>query len=630
MPCEALEPVGEQQQGAHAVAEAQGALDHELALGDEDGLCAAPSGPCARRRSVAARKCARTRTRRSSSTIAPGALVPFGHERIRSRRRARDASSRGVRDRRGGARRGAVPRLHAVSREPPDGALDQLLADEPLERRHLMAHRRLRVAEPARRARERALLRDRLEGHEVAHGERADPIEFVHAHTVPFRRDGARRPSRPARARVRAPARRHAAPARGGAGGCPRGRLHRRGRARDRARAAARLPHALAAAARAAAWSDSARLRARGRARATPPATSSMRSITGLRRAPRRAGLVRSQAAAERRRRSYATPGASSCSRTSTTTPTSARSSAAPRRSASTRCCSTPARCDPLYRRSLRISMGEALSLPHARTEAAAGRPRAAARGRLRTRRADARRRRRRHRGGRRRRGTTASPLLLGTEGAGLSPAVLAEADVRARIPLAARRRLAQRRGGRGDRVLRAARAAPGLAGESSLRSPLSEVTRLVAHGEVDRGGDEAERRRLVVQLLGALDHAGLGDGHDRAQHDVLEMPAAVGRLDHHALGDVFVGGHDHAVDGAAVEVREHVALAERRHEQQLGIPAVGVAAEGGIRRARDRAVGRSSSCRTCGRSCGSRPFPGRGRPSRSRASRTCVCGACR
>lgn len=92
-----------------------------------------------------------------------------------------------------------------------------------------------------------------------------------------------------------------------------------------------------------------------------------------------------------------------------------------------------PNSCDPLYRRSLRISMGEALSLPHARIEAlpaglaalrAAGfalvalTPDAGAvdiadvatEGRI--------------------------ALLLGTEGAGLSGAVLAEADVLARIPL--------------------------------------------------------------------------------------------------------------------------------------------------------------------------------------------------
>jgi tRNA G18 (ribose-2'-O)-methylase SpoU len=96
-----------------------------------------------------------------------------------------------------------------------------------------------------------------------------------------------------------------------------------------------------------------------------------------------------------------------------------------------------PNSCDPLYRRSLRISMGEALSLPHARTDPlpaglaplreagfvlAALTPdagaediaivAAAAHDRL--------------------------ALLLGAEGAGLSAAVLDEADMRVRIPLAA------------------------------------------------------------------------------------------------------------------------------------------------------------------------------------------------
>ena len=95
-----------------------------------------------------------------------------------------------------------------------------------------------------------------------------------------------------------------------------------------------------------------------------------------------------------------------------------------------------PASCDPLYRRSLRISMGEALNLPHARTEPLPGglaplraagfalvaltpasgavdiaEVAAAAHDRL--------------------------ALLLGSEGAGLSPGVLAEVDVQARIPLA-------------------------------------------------------------------------------------------------------------------------------------------------------------------------------------------------
>ncbi|HET6175136.1 MAG TPA: RNA methyltransferase [Gaiellales bacterium] len=95
-----------------------------------------------------------------------------------------------------------------------------------------------------------------------------------------------------------------------------------------------------------------------------------------------------------------------------------------------------PASCDPLYRRSLRISMGEALSLQQARTEVlpaglaplrAAGfalvalTPEAGACDIAEIAAA----------------GYERLALLLGTEGAGLSPAVLAEADVRARIPLA-------------------------------------------------------------------------------------------------------------------------------------------------------------------------------------------------
>ncbi len=47
--------------------------------------------------------------------------------------------------------------------------LDQRLADDPLERRDLLAHRRLRVAEPLGRAAERALARDRVERGEMPH-----------------------------------------------------------------------------------------------------------------------------------------------------------------------------------------------------------------------------------------------------------------------------------------------------------------------------------------------------------------------------------------------------------------------------------------------------------------------------
>ncbi len=86
----------------------------------------APSGPSARRRSVAARRCAYSRTRGSSGSSSTMAAERYrcGHERIRSRRGARAASPHGLRDRRRGtlvhARR-ATARLHAVGRQPPDG-----------------------------------------------------------------------------------------------------------------------------------------------------------------------------------------------------------------------------------------------------------------------------------------------------------------------------------------------------------------------------------------------------------------------------------------------------------------------------------------------------------------------------
>ena len=79
-------------------------------------------------------------------------------------------------------------------------------------------------------------------------------------------------------------------------------------------------------------------------------------------RSPRcRAGRCRGRATCSPRRRG------SRSSRTSTTTPTSARSSARPPGSASTRCCSSPRCADPLYRRSVRVSMGAVFAVPWTR-----------------------------------------------------------------------------------------------------------------------------------------------------------------------------------------------------------------------------------------------------------------------
>ena len=59
------------------------------------------------------------------------------------------------------------------------GALDELLADDALERRDLLADRGLRVAEPGGRAAERALRGDRLQGGEVPDLD-AEPLIVFH------------------------------------------------------------------------------------------------------------------------------------------------------------------------------------------------------------------------------------------------------------------------------------------------------------------------------------------------------------------------------------------------------------------------------------------------------------------
>ena len=55
-----------------------------------------------------------------------------------------------------------------LDRAWPTGAIEHTLAGDPLERRDLLADRRLRVAQPVGGAPERALVGDRIERHEVA------------------------------------------------------------------------------------------------------------------------------------------------------------------------------------------------------------------------------------------------------------------------------------------------------------------------------------------------------------------------------------------------------------------------------------------------------------------------------
>ena len=65
-------------------------------------------------------------------------------------------------------------------RPPAAGALEQAHAGRPLQRRDLQAHRRLRVAELLRRARERARHRDGLERGQVADLDAEQSMRFFH------------------------------------------------------------------------------------------------------------------------------------------------------------------------------------------------------------------------------------------------------------------------------------------------------------------------------------------------------------------------------------------------------------------------------------------------------------------
>ena len=67
-------------------------------------------------------------------------------------------------------------RLHAAR---PAGTVEEPLPDDPLELRDLLADRRLRVAELARRSAERARARDGLQSREMAQID-AQPIISTH------------------------------------------------------------------------------------------------------------------------------------------------------------------------------------------------------------------------------------------------------------------------------------------------------------------------------------------------------------------------------------------------------------------------------------------------------------------
>ena len=133
-----------------------------------------------------------------------------------------------------------------------------------------------------------------------------------------------------------------------------------------------------------------------------------------------------------------------------------------------------PTTADPLYRRSVRVSLGHVLHVPFARVDrrgpsgwptsvtaaieivALTPAPDAEPIDRLAGRRPDR------------------LALLLGAEGPGLSDAAHAAADRRVRIPMARRRRLAQRRDGGGDRLPPPVRSARPTRRRRPIRPPIA------------------------------------------------------------------------------------------------------------------------------------------------------------
>ena len=83
------------------------------------------------------------------------------------------------RDDRDGVAQEQLARLGQGDRPRPARPLDELLADDPLERRDLLADRGLGVAEPFGRAPERALRGERLERGEVP---QLDPEPIIRFH----------------------------------------------------------------------------------------------------------------------------------------------------------------------------------------------------------------------------------------------------------------------------------------------------------------------------------------------------------------------------------------------------------------------------------------------------------------
>ena len=115
---------------------------------------------------------------------------------------------------------------------------------------------------------------------------------------------------------------------------------------------------------------------------------------------------------------------------------------------------------------------------------------------------------------------------------------------------------------------------------------------RLAADREIKRIGDQAQRMRPVVQLMGERDIVAGGQGDLRSQHDGGEAArlsswiafAATGAFPHRALGVIEIGHDTNAGVGTQVQIPQLVAGRDGGHQQVFGIPARTVTPKGGVR----------------------------------------------
>ena len=101
--------------------------------------------------------------------------------------------------------------------------------------------------------------------------------------------------------------------------------------------------------------------------------------------------------------------------------------------------------------------------------------------------------------------------------------------------------------------------------------------------GEIAGVGDEAHFMGFVVQGCSTFDEGAAGQGDDGMEDDFFKIAAAVGSFYHDSPGMVLVVYHYDIVDGAKVQVPEHVTGRDGGQEEFFGVVSRWGSPEGGV-----------------------------------------------